>query len=32
MRTIDHFLAGGVTAPAVRTHKVWNPSTGEVQA
>ena len=33
MRTIDHFLAPGVSAAAgPRTHKVWNPSTGEVQA
>ncbi len=33
MRTIDHVIAnhsGGGTPP--RTHKVWNPSTGEVQA
>ena len=33
MRTIDHHLATGVAAgEATRTHKVWNPSTGEVQA
>ena len=33
MRTIDHHLAAGVAAgEAARTHKVWNPSTGEVQA
>ena len=33
MRQIDHHLATGVAAgEATRTHKVWNPSTGEVQA
>ena len=33
MRQIDHHLAAGVAAgEAARTHKVWNPSTGEVQA
>ena len=33
MRQIDHYLATGVAAgEAARTHKVWNPSTGEVQA
>jgi malonate-semialdehyde dehydrogenase (acetylating) / methylmalonate-semialdehyde dehydrogenase len=32
MRTIDHFIAGGAGAPTGRTHQVWNPSTGEVQA
>ena len=33
MRQIDHHLATGVAAgEAARTHKVWNPSTGEVQA
>ena len=32
MRTIDHFIAGGAGAATGRTHKVWNPSTGEVQA
>ncbi len=35
MRQIDHFIAkgpaGGPGSPN-RTHKVWNPSTGEVQA
>ncbi|MEQ8772532.1 MAG: aldehyde dehydrogenase family protein, partial [Erythrobacter sp.] len=31
MRQIDHFIAGDSPAPT-RTHKVWNPSTGEVQA
>ncbi|WP_230281229.1 CoA-acylating methylmalonate-semialdehyde dehydrogenase [Croceicoccus sp. Ery15] len=32
MRTIDHFIAGGAGASTGRTHQVWNPSTGEVQA
>ena len=33
MRTIDHFIAGGTgSAGGARTHQVWNPSTGEVQA
>ncbi|RJY09823.1 CoA-acylating methylmalonate-semialdehyde dehydrogenase [Aurantiacibacter aquimixticola] len=33
MRQIDHVIAGGTgSAGAARTHKVWNPSTGEVQA
>ena len=32
MRQIDHFIAGGATSSASRTHQVWNPSTGEVQA
>ena len=36
MRTIDHFILSGAggsgSAGAGRTHKVWNPSTGEVQA
>jgi malonate-semialdehyde dehydrogenase (acetylating)/methylmalonate-semialdehyde dehydrogenase len=32
MRQIDHFLAGGESPAASRSHKVWNPSTGEVQA
>lgn len=31
MRQIDHFIATGTGTPA-RKHKVWNPSTGEVQA
>ncbi|MWV29313.1 CoA-acylating methylmalonate-semialdehyde dehydrogenase [Aurantiacibacter rhizosphaerae] len=33
MRQINHFIATGVDAgkPA-RTHKIWNPSTGEIQA
>ena len=31
MRQIDHFIAGTPPAPT-RKHKVWNPSTGEVQA
>ncbi|MEZ5692437.1 MAG: CoA-acylating methylmalonate-semialdehyde dehydrogenase [Altererythrobacter sp.] len=32
MRKVDHFLAGGSVASSGRTHKIWNPSTGEVQA
>ena len=33
MRTIDHLIAGGTgSGSGARTHKVWNPSTGEVQA
>ena len=33
MRQIDHFMPHTGTIPlATRTHKVWNPSTGEVQA
>ncbi|MBD3728347.1 MAG: CoA-acylating methylmalonate-semialdehyde dehydrogenase [Sphingomonadales bacterium] len=32
MRQINHFLAGGAAPVTGRTHKIWNPSTGEVQA
>ncbi len=32
MRQIDHLIAGGSPAATGRTHKIWNPSTGEVQA
>jgi len=33
MRQIDHFIQGGSGGlGSGRTHKVWNPSTGEVQA
>ncbi|MEM9501995.1 MAG: CoA-acylating methylmalonate-semialdehyde dehydrogenase [Pseudomonadota bacterium] len=32
MRHVDHFLFGGAGGPATRTHQIWNPSTGEVQA
>ncbi len=36
MRNIDHFVVGGPTGSSASTggrmHKVWNPSTGEVQA
>ena len=32
MRQIDHFMSGGAGSSSGRTHKVWNPSTGEVQA
>ena len=31
MRQVDHFIAGDSPA-ATRKHKIWNPSTGEVQA
>jgi len=31
MRQITHFMPGDIPAPT-RTHQVWNPSTGEVQA
>ena len=31
MRQIDHFIVGDSPAPT-RKHKIWNPSTGEVQA
>ena len=31
MRQVDHFIAGNSPA-ATRKHKIWNPSTGEVQA
>ena len=32
MRTIDHFIAGGTSGASGRTHQIWNPSTGEIQA
>ncbi|QYJ07795.1 CoA-acylating methylmalonate-semialdehyde dehydrogenase [Qipengyuania flava] len=32
MRQVDHFIVGGAAGSAARTHKIWNPSTGEVQA
>ncbi|MDJ0643158.1 MAG: CoA-acylating methylmalonate-semialdehyde dehydrogenase [Erythrobacter sp.] len=32
MRQVDHFLVGGSGGSPARTHQVWNPSTGEVQA
>ncbi len=34
MRHIDHFIQGGagVGSGTGRTHEIWNPSTGEVQA
>ncbi|QZD87471.1 CoA-acylating methylmalonate-semialdehyde dehydrogenase [Qipengyuania psychrotolerans] len=32
MRQVDHFIAGGASGSASRTHQIWNPSTGEVQA
>ena len=31
MRQVDHFIVGDNPATG-RTHKIWNPSTGEVQA
>ncbi|MFW2349150.1 CoA-acylating methylmalonate-semialdehyde dehydrogenase [Qipengyuania sp.] len=32
MRQVDHFIAAGASGSGTRTHKIWNPSTGEVQA
>ncbi|MFA9201768.1 MAG: aldehyde dehydrogenase family protein, partial [Cypionkella sp.] len=32
MRQVDHFVVGGAPTTRGRTHRVWNPSTGEVQA
>jgi malonate-semialdehyde dehydrogenase (acetylating)/methylmalonate-semialdehyde dehydrogenase len=32
MRQIDHFIAAAAPAGGGRTHQVWNPSTGQVQA
>ena len=32
MRQVDHFIAGGAGGSANRTHQIWNPSTGEIQA
>ena len=32
MRQVDHFIVGGAGGAASRTHQIWNPSTGEVQA
>lgn len=33
LRTIDHVIAGGNgSTGSARTHQIWNPSTGEVQA
>ncbi len=32
MRQVDHFIVGGTGGSAGRSHKIWNPSTGEVQA
>ncbi len=32
MRQVDHFMVGGSGGPPARTHQIWNPSTGEVQA
>ena len=31
MRQVDHFIVGDSPAPA-RKHRIWNPSTGEIQA
>jgi len=32
VRQIDHFIAGGGSGPASRTHDVYDPNTGQVQA
>jgi malonate-semialdehyde dehydrogenase (acetylating)/methylmalonate-semialdehyde dehydrogenase len=32
VRQVDHFIVGGTGGAASRTHKIWNPSTGEIQA
>ncbi len=32
MRNVDHFIACETGAPTGRTHDIWNPSTGAVQA
>ena len=32
MRKVDHFIAGGAGSESARSHQIWNPSTGEVQA
>ena len=32
MRQIDHLIAGNPDSATGRTHQVWNPSTGQVQA
>ncbi|MGB7407462.1 MAG: aldehyde dehydrogenase family protein, partial [Pontixanthobacter sp.] len=32
MRQVDHVMVGGAGSSGSRTHKIWNPSTGEVQA
>ena len=32
MRQVDHFIVGGAGGGSGRTHQIWNPSTGEVQA
>ena len=32
MRQIDHLIAGNPDSAAGRSHQVWNPSTGQVQA
>ena len=32
MRQVDHFIVGGAGGSAGRTHQIWNPSTGEMQA
>ena len=32
MRQVDHFISGGSGGSAGRTHQIWNPSTGEIQA
>ena len=32
MRQVDHFIVGGAGGSTGRTHQIWNPSTGEIQA
>ena len=32
MRQVDHLIVGGSGGSISRTHKIWDPSTGEVQA
>lgn len=32
MRQVDHFVVDGAGGSNGRTHKIWNPSTGEIQA
>ncbi len=32
MRHVDHFIAGGSGGASGRSHSIWNPSTGTIQA
>ncbi|GAA4043572.1 CoA-acylating methylmalonate-semialdehyde dehydrogenase [Parerythrobacter jejuensis] len=32
MRQVDHFIVGDAGSGSGRTHQIWNPSTGEIQA